>query len=389
MRQMNPDLVFPARPGDNTQKRKIAWSVREPSQCPEFGLRLRPVLTHAVLDRYLTGFVLAQRCVDPSMIFRHISMDYRQILFPNLAVLPNSLKGSGGFTALGHDNDATRLPIKPIHKVGSAVCSKVASHPANQARKAVLFGRMTNQPGGLVYHKHVAIFLDYLEQLSHCLLVPYQLALGTVKAKWNVSLAVLLMVVFSLTRWPGLMPANFSAAYGLAFCAGVFLPNPIAWWLPLTALAVSDLVINSYYFFALGVDSFQIYQFINYAVYAAIIWLGQRFDSKSSWLKLVSGGILGAILFYLVTNTAAWFLNPFGNPEYTKDLTGWILALTKGTAGWPTTWELFRNTLTSGGLFTGLFAGAMKLSDASETAEEEDAELESESEEPEPEESAA
>ena len=197
------------------------------------------------------------------------------------------------------------------------------------------------------------------------------------------------MIVFCLTRWPGLMPPNFSAAYGLAFCAGVFLPSPMAWWLPLTALAGSDLVINFYYYFALGVDSFQLYQFINYAVYAAIIWFGQRFDSKSSWLKLVSGGVLGAILFYLVTNTAAWFLNPFGNPEYSKDLTGWILALTKGTAGWPATWELFRNTLTSGGLFTGLFAAAMKLSDAPEPAEDDETEPESEAEDREPEESPA
>src|SRR6266496_1062913 len=33
---------------------------------------------------------------------------------------------------------------------------------------------------------------------------------------------VLLMVVFALTRWPGVLPPNFSAAYVLAFCAGVY-----------------------------------------------------------------------------------------------------------------------------------------------------------------------
>ena len=59
-----------------------------------------------------------------------------------------------------------------------------------------------------------------------------------------------------------------------------------------------------------------------------------------------------------------------------KTFLGWIQALTVGTPGWPHTWEFFRNTLLSGGLFTGLFAGAMKLggvdSEADEETEEEE-----------------
>jgi len=57
-------------------------------------------------------------------------------------------------------------------------------------------------------------------------------------------------------------------------------------------------------------------------------------------------------------------VNPFGNPEYVKTLEGWIRALTGGTAGWPQTWEFFRNSLTSAGLFTGLFATVMSLSES-------------------------
>jgi hypothetical protein len=48
--------------------------------------------------------------------------------------------------------------------------------------------------------------------------------------------------------------------------------------------------------------------------------------------------------------------------------------LTKGTSGYPTTIQFFINTLTSGGLFTGLFAGALKLSEAAEPAEEKEPE---------------
>lgn len=190
------------------------------------------------------------------------------------------------------------------------------------------------------------------------------------------------MAVFALTRWPGLMPLNFSAAYALLFCAGVYFPGRLGWWLPLTAMAVADAALSFYYWKTFGI-SFQWYQLTNYAVYLALIGLGRSFKPASSWLKLFTGGIVGSLLFYLITNTAAWLLNPFGNPEYTRDIAGWFIALTQGTAGHPPTWEFLRNTLLSGGLFTGLFAGAMKLADHFESAAEKET---SEAETPEAEE---
>jgi hypothetical protein len=211
-----------------------------------------------------------------------------------------------------------------------------------------------------------------------------------VKQKTNLWLPVLLMLVLALTRWPGLLPQNFSAVYALVFCAGVYLPRRLAWWLPLGTILVSDLALNLYYRLALGIDAFKATQLVNYAVYAATIWVGTRFQPRAtkpgvsgelgSYAKLLGGGVLGALLFYLVTNTAAWFFNPFHNPEYTRDFMGWLIALTKGTAGYAPTWEFFRNTLLSGGLFTGLFVGAMKLTDAGESAREKEAPAEPEAE---------
>lgn len=194
------------------------------------------------------------------------------------------------------------------------------------------------------------------------------------------ALPFVLMVVFALTRVPGLLPVNFSAVYGLLFCAGVYFSGRMAWWLPLATMALTDVGLGLYYHFTAGVGFFQPYLLVNYAVYAVLIGLGRCFKPQTSWLTLLGGGLLGAILFYLLTNTAAWLFNPFGNPEYTKDLAGWIVALTKGTAGYPQTWEFFRNTLLSGGLFTGLFAGAMKLSEALERREESDPQVQEEAE---------
>jgi hypothetical protein len=192
---------------------------------------------------------------------------------------------------------------------------------------------------------------------------------------------VLLMAVFAITRWPGVLPPNFSAAYALAFCAGVYFPRRLAWWLPLGTLLLTDIVMNVFYYQTSALEDRML---INYLAYGAIILLGRRFKPSFSWVSLLAGGLAGAVLFYLVTNTASWWMDQ----AYAKNLAGWLQALTVGTPGWPHTWEFFRNTLLSGGLFTGLFAGAMKLGAAPDPEEEEE-EAEAESEENVPEESKA
>ena len=184
--------------------------------------------------------------------------------------------------------------------------------------------------------------------------------------KSKILLPALFIVVFAVSRIPGLMPPNFSVAYALAFCAGVFFPGWRAWWLPLGVMLATDIGLNFYYQHKdPGGDVWSTANLANlacnYAAYAVLIFLGRRFKPQTSLLGLLGGGILGAILFYFITNTASWLFNPFHNPEYTKTLAGWIIALTKGTGGYPPTWEFFRNTLLSGGLFTALFAAAGKL----------------------------
>jgi len=200
--------------------------------------------------------------------------------------------------------------------------------------------------------------------------------LSTVKANWSRALPYIFMVLAALSRWPGLFPSNFSAFYGLAFCAGAFFSRSAKWYLPLGTLVVTDIVLGLCYY-----RSFSAGQLANYAAFAGIILLGTRFSGRSSFLRLLSGGILGAVLFYLITNTAAWLFDP----NYPKNLAGWFLALTKGRSGYPPTLAFFWNTLMSGGLFTGLFAGAMKLTNVAESPEEKEPE-EAPAEEPAPEE---
>ncbi len=199
--------------------------------------------------------------------------------------------------------------------------------------------------------------------------------LAVVKSK--ILLPAIFVVVFALSRIPGVMPPNFSVAYAFAFCAGVFFRGALAWWLPLATMLVTDVALN---LFCYHTAPFGFYLLLNYAVYALLIALGKWFGPKAPFFKLLLGGLLGAVIFYLVTNTLSWLQDP----AYAKTVAGWIQALTRGRLDvHPSTWEMFRNTLSSGGLFTALFAGAGKLtaeSPADKTAGAREPEAESEPE---------
>ncbi|MCX7722218.1 MAG: hypothetical protein N2379_04050 [Verrucomicrobiae bacterium] len=179
----------------------------------------------------------------------------------------------------------------------------------------------------------------------------------------NWIFALLLVAVFALSRVPGLMPPNFSAAYALAFCAGVYLPGAMAWYLPLGAMVATDALLNVFWYDAAIFDARMM---LKTATFAGLIGLGRLFSPRHSWLKLLGGGLLGAVLFYIVTNFISWLVDP----GYAKTLSGLIQALTIGLPNYPPAWEFFRNTIASGGLFTGLFVGAAKLVESFEAAED-------------------
>lgn len=101
---------------------------------------------------------------------------------------------------------------------------------------------------------------------------------------------------------------------------------------------------------------------------------------RRSYGRVFLGTLLGALLFYLVSNTVSWMVNP----AYAKTIAGWVQALTVGLPlpGVPPTWVFGLKSLLGTGLFTGLFAGAMKWSEALDATEPEP-EPETDDEEPE------
>ncbi len=262
---------------------------------------------------------------------------------------------------------------------------------ADEAGHLAILGRVADEAGGFVDDQQIVVFKNVVEQFFHfCNLFSCQagVSYAPVKEKWHHWLPLVFVALFAVSRIPNLLPWNFSAAYAFAFCAGVYFPRKNSWWLPVLVLLATDIGLNFYYqhkypdYNVWSASNLANLAF-NYLAYAVLIFLGRRFKPQSSFVSLLGGGLFGAILFYLITNTASWFFNPFQNPEYAKTFSGWLLALTKGVGGYPSTWEFFRNTLLSGGLFTALFVGAAKLtapaeSPADKTAGAQDKETEAE-----------
>jgi hypothetical protein len=177
-----------------------------------------------------------------------------------------------------------------------------------------------------------------------------------VKAK--IILPILFVLMFALSRIPIPGLPGLTAAYALVFCAGVYFRGAMAWWLPLGVMITTDIGLSV---FRYHVNPVRPELLLNYAIYAGLIGLGKWFGNRAPFWKLLFGGIFGALIFYLLTNTLSWFTDP----AYPKTLSGWIQALFTGLPGYPSSWEFFRNTLLSGAIFTALFVAAARATEES------------------------
>ena len=177
-------------------------------------------------------------------------------------------------------------------------------------------------------------------------------------------LPLVLMLVFAASRWPGMLPQNFSAAHALLFCAAFWLPGWMGWVLPLATIIVTDILLNLFHY-SMPVMVPELV--VNWMILALFVVLAKWLARRRSYGRVFLGTLIGALLFYLVSNTVSWLVNPV----YAKSIAGWVQALTVGLPGFPPTWLFGLKSLLGTGLFTGLFAGAMKWSEALDATEPE------------------
>jgi hypothetical protein len=198
--------------------------------------------------------------------------------------------------------------------------------------------------------------------------------------------AVVLILVATLYRLLATMDlslSNISPLMAIAFCGGVYFKNRWMWLVPFIALSISDLYINHYYAVQYGFSWRLSGVVARTGCVVAALLLGSWVARRKSWLWLLNGSLVGALVFYFVTNTQSWMADDF----YAKTLAGWWQALTVGHPEYPPTIFFFRNTLFGDLMFTGLFSGVMEwlahrkgepslLDDAGEEPEEQPVEAE-------------
>ncbi|MBP9151971.1 MAG: hypothetical protein KBF73_06780 [Flavobacteriales bacterium] len=151
-----------------------------------------------------------------------------------------------------------------------------------------------------------------------------------------------LIVLAAVLRVSGNLPYNFTPVAAIALFGGAMLSNrALGFIAPLAIMLISDFFIG-----------FHSSMFAVYAALIGVVGIGQLVRNNPTMLRAFGGALAGAVLFFLVTNAAAWFVLP----EYTKDLSGLFNSYVAGV-------PFFRGTLMGDLLFTGIFFGSYKLAE--------------------------
>ncbi|MGB0917324.1 MAG: DUF6580 family putative transport protein [Flavobacteriales bacterium] len=155
----------------------------------------------------------------------------------------------------------------------------------------------------------------------------------------NIFILVLILLVAGL-RIAGVLPYNFTPVAAIAlFGAAMFSNRALGFILPLAIMFVSDMFI--------GLHSSMI---AVYGAFVGVAFIGQWVRKNPTMLKALGGALAGSILFFLVTNAAAWLVMP----EYTKDFSGLMASYAAGI-------PFYRGTLAGDLLFTTVLFGSYKL----------------------------
>jgi hypothetical protein len=155
---------------------------------------------------------------------------------------------------------------------------------------------------------------------------------------------------------------NFSPLAAIFLCTGIFFPRKLYVLLPLVGLFVSDLCLNAHYHAPL-LDARMLPGYFAFGL-TFVIGLWIRKQPSHPWLFALGGAIAGSLLFYWITNSVDWCLDP-GTPipvtPYPKTFAGYIQALTVGHPGFPPTILFLQNSLISNILYTALFLLAQSV----------------------------
>lgn len=159
-------------------------------------------------------------------------------------------------------------------------------------------------------------------------------------------------------------PFNFTPLAAMALFGVYYMKNKwFAFLLPLLAIMFSDVLVN---LFVQNEHTGVWEYFLNptaYVVYGSLMLVGSLglLMKNTKATSIVGFSILGSLLFYLVTNTAAW-ITDFGN-LYSNDLSGLVQSLWAGIPFYNNeiTGSFFLNQLAGDLFFNALLFGSYAL----------------------------
>ena len=156
-------------------------------------------------------------------------------------------------------------------------------------------------------------------------------------------------------------PLNFQPLLALAFCAMAMLKGRQS-WVVVVAWLVAWPVLSALrgYGFTEGLLSTAV-------GFGCVFAVGHFFRRFLSIWAMLGGVTLGALSFYLVTNTFSFFELV---TLYPRTLEGFVQAQWTGPNGFGPTWVFLRNSVTGSLFFTALFS--LSQSNLSEPADPEE-----------------
>lgn len=122
-------------------------------------------------------------------------------------------------------------------------------------------------------------------------------------------------------------PPNATPVAAMALVGGMYLNRKVmAFLVPIIALYLGDLILNntinrSFFPNIEGTVLWSDYMLYGYGAFLLTVVLGMMLTKKSSGMKIIAGGLISSVLFFVVTNFGSWLTIP----TYPKTPAGLLL----------------------------------------------------------------
>lgn len=151
-------------------------------------------------------------------------------------------------------------------------------------------------------------------------------------------------------------PPNFTPVAAMALVGGMYMNRKVlAIMVPFIALYLSDLILNNtinrgFFTEQTGLILWSKYMFYTYGAMLCTVILGMILSNRSAGIKILAGGLVASVLFFLVTNFGSWLTLPM----YPKSSAGLLMSYEAAI-------PFFQYTLIGNLVFVTIFVGSIEL----------------------------